>query len=762
MQPDDLLSWFIWADDIGPDAKVRRTTGDLFFAEVRPFEQIFRQGQSMASESSQQQRDQSGGAGGPAERLAEMQKQIISATWNVFRQQGLLNPAAKPGSKSDPISKPKQSPALPASPRTTGVPNSRSVPGQRPSYPAFAAGGWKLLRASAMGQRLDDAPGGNRPSRRPAEASGITLKESALPNPADNIGVLQDAQAQALEQAQAARESQSDPRTAALWEAVAGQMEKALEKLRAATNTPAAFQEALAAEQAAYQSLLKLQEREFSVSRSRNRQRSQSGRQQQMQRQLEQLDLTRDEDRYETEQQARAPQSPERRDQLQVINRLQELARRQQDLNERLKELQTALQEARSEKEREEARRQLKRLQEQEQEMLADADEVRQIMDRPENQSRMTEQRRQMDQARNDLQRAAEATQQGQPSQALASGTRAQQQLQDLRNNLRRQSASEFEQELRQMRTDARELARRQEEIQKQIDAMNDRRRKTLTDADLNQQTLQDLAQQRERLTNLVQNATQLSQQAEDAEPLTSRELYDTLRKFSQNDAGTLKQFQEELMNRGLMSRDLYERLKRTAQESGAKSLDLTGEMLRQGLLPEADVAEQRARADINDLKRGVERAAESVLGDDAESLRQAREGLDRLAEQLQREIAQAEGGQTNKSGEMKPGSSSERNRRPSQPPEARSAANHRTVKPGHNLRPARLETALTPASYPATRSKIRIPPNGAAGEPALATNLDGGAAAVTTRPPTAAAAGSVWDRLFRQPTGPMERPDHG
>ena len=435
VQPDDLLSWFIWADDIGPDAKARRTTGDLFFAEVRPFEQIFRQGQSMASESSQQQRDQSGGSGGPAERLAEMQKQIISATWNVLRQQGLLNPAAKPGSKSDPIIKPKQSPALPASPRTTGVPNSRSMPGQRPSYPAFASGGWKLLRASAMGQRLDDAPGGNRPSRRPAETPGITLKESALPNPADNIGVLQEAQAQALEQAQAARESQSDPRTAALWEAVAGQMEKALEKLRAATNTPAAFQEALAAEQAAYQSLLKLQEREFSVSRSRSRQRNQSGRQQQMQRQLEQLDLTRDEDRYETEQQARAPQSPERRDQLQVINRLQELARRQQDLNERLKELQTALQEARSEKEREEARRQLKRLQEQEQEMLADADEVRQIMDRPENQSRMTEQRRQMDQARNDLQRAAEATQQGQPSQALASGTRAQQQLQDLRNN---------------------------------------------------------------------------------------------------------------------------------------------------------------------------------------------------------------------------------------------------------------------------------------------------------------------------------------
>ena len=125
VQPDDLLSWFIWADDIGPDAKARRTTGDLFFAEVRPFEQIFRQGQSMASESAQQQRDQSGGSGGPAERLAEMQKQIISATWNVFRQQGLLNPAAKPGSKSDPM---HQAKTVPCTPRVTAHYQSAEQP----------------------------------------------------------------------------------------------------------------------------------------------------------------------------------------------------------------------------------------------------------------------------------------------------------------------------------------------------------------------------------------------------------------------------------------------------------------------------------------------------------------------------------------------------------------------------------------------------------------------------------------------------------
>ncbi len=661
LQPDDLISWFVWADDIGPDAKVRRSTSDMFFAEIRPFEQIFRQGQSMASGSSQEQQEQEGGAGGLAERLADTQKQIISATWNVFRQQGLLHPPANPASKAGSKGESGQIPVVPASPG--GRASSRAQtssefredqgsrgrsPSQQRSWATRPSGGWKIPYASVMGQVRGEDQGGNRAARRSASATRIAQKDGISPDLTNNIVVLQDAQAEALEQARTAREEQSDPRNVILWETVADQMAKALEKLRAATNAPAALPEALAAEQAAYQSLLKLQEREFSVSRSRSRQRNQSGRQQQMQRELEQLDLARDEDRYETEQQARAPQDPARRDQLQVVNRLQELARRQQDVNERLKELQTALQEARTEKEREEARRQLKRLQEQEQEMLADADEVRQIMDRPENQSRMSEQRRRLDQARNDLQRATESTGQEQPSQALASGSRAQQQLQDLRNDMRRQTASEFEQELRQMRTDARELARREEDVQKQIGAMNDRGRRTLTDAELNQQTLQDLARQRERLTNLVQNATQLSQQAEDAEPLMSHELYDTLRKFSQNDLNTLKQFQEDLVNRGVMSRDLNDRLKRAAEESGAKSLDLTGEMLRQGLLQEADLAEQRARADINELKRGVERAAESVLGDDAESLRQAREGLDRLAQQLEREIAQAEGGSTN------------------------------------------------------------------------------------------------------------------
>jgi hypothetical protein len=90
-QPDQLISYFVWADDIGPDGQVRRTFSDMYFAEVRPFEEIFRQGESPDGDSEQQQRQQQQQqqqGGNQPGRLAELQKQIINATWKLQRQQG--------------------------------------------------------------------------------------------------------------------------------------------------------------------------------------------------------------------------------------------------------------------------------------------------------------------------------------------------------------------------------------------------------------------------------------------------------------------------------------------------------------------------------------------------------------------------------------------------------------------------------------------------------------------------------------------------
>ena len=77
---DQAVAYFAWADDYGPDGKPRRTYSDMFFAEVRPFEEIFRADQSGGGERGSQ------GGGDERVRLAELQKQIVVATWNLERE----------------------------------------------------------------------------------------------------------------------------------------------------------------------------------------------------------------------------------------------------------------------------------------------------------------------------------------------------------------------------------------------------------------------------------------------------------------------------------------------------------------------------------------------------------------------------------------------------------------------------------------------------------------------------------------------------
>jgi len=160
-------------------------------------------------------------------------------------------------------------------------------------------------------------------------------------------------------------------------------------------------------------------------------------------------------------------------------------------------------------------KRQLKRLQDEQRQMLADMDEVRQRMDRPENQSAMQQQREQLDRTRDEVQKAADAAGQGSVSQALAAGTRAQRELQQMRDELRKSSSSEFAEDLKEMRTEARELARSQQDVGKKIAGLDDPKRKALDDTPARDEALRQLEQQQQRMKDLVEKATQISQQAE-------------------------------------------------------------------------------------------------------------------------------------------------------------------------------------------------------------------------------------------------------
>lgn len=526
-EPDQLLSYHFWAEDSGPDGRPRRTESDMYFAEVRPFDEIFRQGQQPPG-GSQQQQQQGAENAQAAEKLAQLQKDIINATWKVIRRE------------------------LPAEPSV------------------------------------------------------------AFPS---DVQAIRDSQASALEQAESLAEKLQDPQSNRHVAEVTQAMQQAIDSLQTAHDAPAVdpLRPALAAEQTAYQALLKLRAREHSVIRGQRQQSGgMAGGSNRSQQQLQQLELKNDENRYETERTARSPQQAQERETRQVLNRLSELARRQQDLNERLKELQSALEEAKSEPEREEIRRQLKRLREEEQEILRDTDELKARMDQPENQERMADARQQLDQTRDQVRRASEALGQEMVSQAAAAGTRAERDFDELRNEFRRRASGQFTDQMREMRDSARQLDEKEREIAERLTEPAERAKaeRSLRDDDHREEIPAELAQQKEKLTDLVNRMRETIEEAEPTEPLLAEQLYDTARKV-----------QEQNLDRALEAAELS---------------------VRRGLADDARGQERIAGKGIGELRQGIERAAESVLGDDTEALRRAREELDRLADQLGDEIARA------------------------------------------------------------------------------------------------------------------------
>ena len=162
------------------------------------------------------------------------------------------------------------------------------------------------------------------------------------------------------------------------------------------------------------------------------------------------------------------------------------------------------------------------------------------------------------------MQQAADALNQQSVSQALASGTRAQRELQQLQDDLRKKNSGQFAEEMRQMRDNARQMAQKQEDIAKKLDDFANPNHKTLNDSDERRDVANQLASQEDALTNIFTQMRQVSEQSETAEPLLSKELYDILRT--------------------------------NKQDSLKNVLDYSAELVRRGFVPQASQAEQKAR----------------------------------------------------------------------------------------------------------------------------------------------------------------------
>ena len=555
-QPDQLLSYHVWVEDRDEDNEVRRITSDMFFAEVRPFEEIFRQGEQESQEQQRQQQQQQGqgGQGGQSEELLEVQKQIVTGTWNVRRR--------------------------------------------------------------ATKSKLPDTAG-------------------------EDIGVLAESQREVIELLAEKASEINVPGGEELIRAAGEHMKTAAEQLETSAESLAVkdLGKALGTAQLAYQDLLRLQAKEFEVSRSQQQQgqQSQSSRSRQRQQQLDQLKLENRENRYESERTAQEEQQEENSQLRQIQSRLRELAARQEDLNEQIRELQAALQTADTEEERKEIEKRLQRLRQQQQQMLEDADELREQLEGQQSNEALAQAQEQMEQTRENLRQSSEALNQGNTSQALASGTRAEQELKELQDKVRQESANQFSESMRQMQSEATELEKNQQELAQQLksnQADNSNRLRTDQPADGYEQ---QVAQQQERLKKLMEEMKSTVEAAEDPEPLLAQRLYDTFRATEQKQTDT--------------------------------DLETTRKLLQGGLTADAQQLAEKTQTEIGELREGIDKAAEAVLGSEVDSLRLAMDQLQQLSRQVEQEVAQSSEAANTKSQTSSPDSQSSDSQNPKPEP---------------------------------------------------------------------------------------------
>ncbi len=302
----------------------------------------------------------------------------------------------------------------------------------------------------------------------------------------------------------------------------------------------------------------------------------------------EDLDLKPLENPYKAEKTAQPELAQEANEAMETLKRLDELAKRQRDLNEEMKALQMAMNDADTPEKKAEIERQLKQLRDQQRELLADVDKLQQKTA----ESAPPEQKQALDEAREKAQQANEQLEEKKLGDALAAGRRAQEDLEKLHDDFRETSAAKLAEQLRDLRQDARDLEERQRQLAEATPPLEAPKQNRLGETNDSQP---DVTRQREDFQQLVDALRETAETAERAEPLVAKDLGEALRQADQN---------------GI-----------------AQALEKIGQ-------PGDENAAEKATEGISKLTREIETAAERILGNEAQALRYARDELNRLAEQ--------------------------------------------------------------------------------------------------------------------------------
>lgn len=532
----DLITYYFWAEDLDREGKIRRTASDMFFAEVRLFEEIVREGAPQSGQGSPP-------GGGDAGELIKIQKDIINAAW-------------------------------------------------------------KLIREHQSGKAFE-----------------------AL---ADDVDVLHASQQVVISKVDEALEKVEDPDLREIFSKAREIMERGVTELVSVSEKKdaALLTTAHATALEAYAKLIEARAREMEISMSKSQS---SGQSKEREQQNMNLELKQKEMKYEEQSAAEDPaQTAEQKENLAVLNRLKDLARRQEAIAEKIKELENQLQSAPEEK-KAEIERQLKRLEEEQRELLREVDDLSERMDSEENRANMAEEQKKLEETRENIQETADQLESGKLAEAANTATRAQEQLEEMKEEFREKTSRQFTGEMKALRDASRELAEKQKGIGEAIDKMAGEPTERASDSDNlkeRSELAESIAEQATKLNEVVEQMRTLSEQSEVSEPLLSDALYETVRNTMMNQVG----------------------------ESLEEARDLTF-YNRAG---QAQVPEKAAARGIEELKKNVEAAAEKVLGNESDALRLARSELDQLIEETKSETERLAGGGEGKEAE-KPGKPGEK-----------------------------------------------------------------------------------------------------
>ncbi len=335
---------------------------------------------------------------------------------------------------------------------------------------------------------------------------------------------------------------------------------------------------------------------------------------------ISELEMARNRNFYEEENLTREQQQASDA----VLNKIKELAQRQQNVNEEIAKLISELQTAKTGEERERLKKQLERLRDEMKSNLERLDKAKQELNSnamPNEQTRSAQEA--LDRARHQMNRSLELMDRDDLQQARAAGSRASEALDDIQESLQQFGREAAGQRMRELQQQMNDLQEKQQEILAGAQAAQELHLSpSMADQKKLEEAQKQLGASKDKLAEdfaaMMGEASELAARGEQSQELMSRRLGDWMRETSKE--GIYEDIQETkpLIEYGIWDNALAE---------------------------ERNIGDKLAKAGDK-----LDAVAESLVGNDLEGMQKALENLDQLMQR--EEVARALGDQ----GEKQPG----------------------------------------------------------------------------------------------------------